>query len=647
MAKRSQSYGLREESIWDVKLRQKRGLKMATNFSWTLDLGASVSEGGVHFRVWAPKASSVSLTLMGDKEPYPMSPEDRGYFSTFLQGLKPGRRYCYVLNQDQPKPDPVSRSQPEGVHGPSEITDPRQFQWEDQDWHGIPLEETILYEIHTGTFTQEGTFKAIIPHLDYLKNELGVTTVELMPVAQFPGERNWGYDGTYLYAPQNSYGGPYGLKSLVNACHQEGLAVVLDVVYNHFGPEGNYLGDYGPYFTDRYKTPWGSAINYDGPESDEVRRFIVNNALYWVMEYHMDGLRIDAIHGIFDFSAQHILYEIREAVHHQAKGLGRHVGVIAESDLNDVRVINPPSQGGYGLDAQWNDDLHHCLHTLLTGEKNGYYEDFGDFNQLVKALQEGFVYSGQYSPYRRRRHGSSSKHLPPSKFVIFSQNHDQVGNRLKGDRLSTLVSLEALKLIAGIILLSPNIPLLFMGEEYGEEVPFQYFIHHSDQDLIEAVRKGRKEEFSAFQWSAETPDPQDEVTFLRSKIKLDLRHEGKSQTLLQFYEALIRLRKKFYLRSSVDEKDIWIEGFARERAILVRWEHGQDRVIGLFNLNDKPIKIVIAIEKGNWEKIFSSASEEWGGMEALVPESIHSTGSGGIFVLDANAFALYRKLKES
>jgi len=619
---------------------------MVTTKSWALDLGASVSKGGVHFRVWAPKASSVSLVIIGDKEPYPMNAEDRRYFSTFIQNLKPKKSYCYLLNKDQPRPDPVSRFQPEGVHGPSQIINPNQFQWEDQDWKGIPLQEMIIYELHTGTFTQEGTFKAIIPFLDYLRNELGVTGIELMPVAQFPGERNWGYDGTYLYAPQNNYGGPMGLKSLINACHQKGLAVILDVVYNHLGPEGNYLGDYGPYFTDRYKTPWGSAVNFDGPESDEVRQFIIDNALYWVTEYHMDGLRIDAIHGIFDFSAQHILYDIREAVHQQAKRLGRHIVVVAESDLNDVHVINPPSGGGYGLDAQWNDDLHHCLHTLLTGEQNGYYQDFGKFKQLVKALQEGFVYGGQYSPYRRRRHGSSSKHLPPSKFVIFSQNHDQVGNRWKGDRLSTLVSFEALKLAAGIILLSPNIPLLFMGEEYGEEAPFQYFINHSDHDLIEAVRKGRKEEFSAFQWSAETPDPQDEVTFLRSKINLDLRYEGKNQTLLQFYEALITLRKELYFSSSPDEKGIRIEGFEREKSILIRWEVGQDRVIGLFNFNDEPIKIDIAIEKGEWEKIFSSASEEWGGMGALVPESIHSTGSGGIFVLDTNAFALYRKLKE-
>jgi maltooligosyltrehalose trehalohydrolase len=619
---------------------------MGTAKSWTLDLGANVTEGGVRFKVWAPKASPVSLVLMGEKEPTPMNAEGKGYFSTFIKGFESGRRYCYFLNEDRPRPDPVSRFQPEGVHGPSEVIDPNQFKWEDQDWKGIPLEEMIFYEIHTGTFTKEGTFEAIIPMIDYLKNDLGITAIELMPVGQFPGERNWGYDGVYLYAPQNSYGGPMGLKHLINACHRKGLAVILDVVYNHLGPEGNYLGSYGPYFTDRYKTPWGSAINFDGPESDEVRQFIIDNALYWVTEYHIDGLRIDAVHGIFDFSARHILLEIQEAVQRQAMRLGRHIVVIAESDLNDVRVIDPQKSGGYGLDAQWNDDFHHCLHTLLTGERNGYYQDFGDLNQLAKALREGFVYSGQYSPYRKRRHGSSSSHISPSKFVIFSQNHDQVGNRAKGDRLSTLVSFEVLKLAAGIILLSPHIPLLFMGEEYGEETPFQYFVSHSDKALIEAVRKGREEEFAAFQWSGGIPDPQDEVTFLRSKINLDLRHEGKNQTLLQFYETLIKLRKELYPLSSLDKKGIQIEGFGREKVILMKWVCGQDRVIGLFNFNDKPIKIEIAVEKGDWEKIFSSASEEWGGLGALVPESIHSVGSGGIFLLDTHAFALYRKLKE-
>ena len=425
--------------------------------------------------------------------------EEKGYFTACLDSLKAGTRYFYLLNGKQRRPDPVSRSQPEGVHGPSEVINPGEFQWKDGAWPGIPLGEMIIYEIHTGTFTTEGTFRAIIPYLDYLKDELGVNCIELMPIAQFPGARNWGYDGTYPYAPQNSYGGSDGLKSLINACHLKGLAVILDVVYNHLGPEGNYLGDFGNYFTDRYKTPWGPAFNFDGRESDEVRKYIIDNSLYWVTENHFDGLRIDAVHGIFDFSPRHILHDLQEAVHRQARILGRSIVVIAESSRNDVRVIEPPAKAGYGLDAQWNDDFHHSLHALLTKERNGYYQDFGDLNQLAKALREGFVYSGQYSSFWKRRQGSSSEHLSPEKFVIFSQNHDQVGNRIKGERLTSLVSFEALKLVAGVVLLAPNIPLLFMGEEYGEDAPFLYFINHSDPSLIEAVRKGRREEWAAFQ----------------------------------------------------------------------------------------------------------------------------------------------------
>jgi maltooligosyltrehalose trehalohydrolase len=575
-----------------------------------------------------------------------MEPEENGYFAAFVKGLAAGARYYYSLGGGRLRPDPVSRYQPEGVHGPSEVINPDQFLWEDDGWEGIPIEEMVLYEIHTGTFTPDGTFESVISPLDYLKDELGVTAIELMPVAQFPGERNWGYDGAYLFAPQNSYGGPAGLKSLVNASHRKGLAVILDVVYNHLGPEGNYLGDFGPYFTDRYRTPWGSAINFDGPWSDDVRRFVVENALYWVTEYHIDGLRIDAIHGIFDFSARHILEEIREAVHRQGKNLGRRIVVIAESSLNDVRVINPPSRGGYGFDGQWNDDFHHCLHTLLTGERNGYYEDFGEIHQIVKALREGFVYSGQYSSYRKRRHGNSSKHLPPSKFVLFSQNHDQVGNRFSGDRLSTLVSFEALKLAAGMVLLSPNIPLLFMGEEYGEEAPFQYFVSHFDPALIESVRKGRKEEFAAFGWGEAIPDPQDAATFLRSKIHPDLRRSGRHEILFRLYQQLIRLRKEIPALSCLDRKGIKVKALEKERVILIERRYKEDRVICLFNLSDQPGKAEVRFEKSSWQRIFASASEEWGGAGALVPQSILSAGSKVLFVLDGYAYALYRKSEE-
>ena len=571
-----------------------------------------------------------------------MDTEQKGYFVTFVNGLKSGARYFYLLNTSQQRPDPVSRSQPEGVHGPSEVINPDEFKWQDQEWKGIPLREMIIYEIHTGTFTHEGTFEAIIHSLEYLKNELGVTTIELMPIGQFPGERNWGYDGTYLYAPQNSYGGPIGLKTFINACHRKGLAVILDVVYNHVGPEGNYLGDYGPYFTDRYKTPWGPAINFDGPESDEIRRFIIDNALYWVTEYHVDGLRIDAIHGIFDFSAQHILFDIREAVHQQAKKLDRQIVVIAESDLNDVRVINPPNRGGYGLDAQWNDDFHHCLHTLLTKERSGYYQDFDDIQQLVKALQEGFVYSGQYSSFRKRRHGSSSKHLPPTKFVIFSQNHDQVGNRLKGERLSTLVSFEALKLAAGIVLLSPNVPLLFMGEEYGEQTPFQYFVNHSGQELGEAVRIGRKEEFAALGWTDQLPDPQDEATFLSSKIHLDCCKNGRHKILLDFYKVLIRFRKEFQSLSHLSKTGMEVKVLGKSHAIFIKREYHRDRVICFFNFNDEGIEIEPLIDKGPWQRVLDSSSSEWGGPGSPAPESIPLGGLKVSLKLNSFSFVLYR-----
>jgi maltooligosyltrehalose trehalohydrolase len=611
---------------------------------WTLALGASVSDEGIKFRVWAPTLTSLSLVVVGESKETPMDPEGNGYYTVFLGAARGRKRYFYLLNGKQIRPDPVSRFQPEGVNGPSEVINPYEFKWRDNAWNGTPLEKMIIYEIHTGTFTREGTFEAIVPFLAYLRKDLGVTAIELMPVAQFPGRRNWGYDGTYLYAPQNSYGGPYGLKSLINACHQEGLAVILDVVYNHFGPEGNYLSDYGPYFTDRYKTPWGRAINFDGPESDEVRRFITDNALYWLTEYHFDGLRIDAVHGIFDLSPRHILADIKEEVEGQAKHLGRHIVVIAESDLNDVRIVNPPRKGGYGLDAQWNDDFHHCLHALLTKEQDGYYQDFGDIHQMVKALREGFVYTGQYSSFRRRRHGSASKHLSPSRFVVFSQNHDQVGNRMKGERLSTLVSFEALKLAAGIVLLSPNIPLLFMGEEYGEQAPFQYFVSHTDPALVEAVRRGRREEFAAFKWQGDIPDPQSEETFHHSRIHLDLHRHGKHKALFELYRTLVKYRKEISSLSHLGLVGMEIKTCEEAATLTMRRRYGEDRVFGIFNFSDKPAEALIFVEQGLWQKLLDSSSNRWEGPGSSLPESFPSNGAELPFKVDAFSFVLYRRL---
>jgi maltooligosyltrehalose trehalohydrolase len=457
-----------------------------------------------------------------------------------------GARYFFRLPDGRELPDPASRFQPDGVHGPSAVVDTREFEWNDASFKVHSLEDMVIYEMHVGTFTDEGTFAAAIPRLDALV-ELGITTVELMPVAQFPGARNWGYDGVYPSAAQNSYGGPAGLHEFVNAAHARGLSVILDVVYNHIGPEGNYLGAFAPFFTDRYHTPWGQAINYDEAESGPVRAFFIQNALYWLEDLHIDGLRLDAVHGIFDFSAHHILAELEERVSDLAARTGRTLHVIAESDLNDSRLLHCPARGGYGLDAQWSDDFHHSLHTLLTGESGGYYADFGSLEDLSAVLRDGWKFSGQYSPYRRRVHGNSPAGLAPHRFVVCSQNHDQVGNRALGDRLSQLVDPESLKLAAGVTLLSPFVPLLFMGEEYVETHPFQYFTSHSDRDLIEAVRKGRREEFASFAWQGEVPDPQDEGTFARSKLDRSVRDAEPHRSVCSLYKSLIAIRRDFAL----------------------------------------------------------------------------------------------------
>ncbi|MEW6410017.1 MAG: malto-oligosyltrehalose trehalohydrolase [Nitrospirota bacterium] len=612
-----------------------------------MNIGANyLGNGRCEFVVWAPLLKDVAVKVMSLTERMmPMEKDSRGYWEIVVDGVFPGTFYLYRLEDEMERTDPASRCQPEGLHGPSQIIDPNEFQWTDDDWKGIPLNDFIIYELHVGTFTKEGTFEAIIPYLDYLK-KLGITAIELMPVAQFPGTRNWGYDGVHLFAPQNSYGGQSGLKTLVNASHKKGLAVILDVVYNHLGPEGNYLGKFGPYFTNRYKTPWGDAINFDGHYSDEVRWFFIENALYWITEYHIDTLRIDAIHGIFDFSAKHFLQELGEAVRKQAEVLVRNIYVIAESDLNDVRVINPIETGGYGIDAQWNDDFHHSLHTLITGENNGYYEDFGKIWHLEKAYREGFVYSGEYSRFRKRGHGSSSKDRPAHQFIVFSQNHDQVGNRAMGDRLSQIQSLEKLKLAAGVVILSPYIPLLFMGEEYGETAPFQYFVNHSDEVLIEAVRKGRREEFSSFQWQGEIPDPQDESTFLNSKINIELHRKGRHNILFKFYKELIRLRKEVPALFNLSKENMEVKGFEEEKVLYVRRCFKDDEIFCLFNFGEKNTKVKLTLPEGLWERIIDSSSKEWGGDGVLSEEKIKSRGSGFIAGINPHSFVLYRKVKE-
>lgn len=607
---------------------------------WRLDLGATViGPQGASFKVWAPERDSVSVKIVSGKTcEIPLRKDAQGYFTGIAEGVGAGDRYVYVLDQNNSYPDPASRCQPAGVHSPSQVIDPFEYSWSDEEWKGMSLQDFIIYELHVGAFTKEGTFEAIIPRLDYLR-DLGITAIELMPVAQFPGNRNWGYDGVYPFAPQNTYGGPKGLKELINIAHKKGLAVILDVVYNHLGPEGNYLGRYAPYFTDRYKTPWGEAINFDGPYSDEVRRFFIDNALYWICEYHVDALRLDAVDRIFDFSALHFLQELACAVHAQAERLNRRLYVIAESDLNDVRLVRSQELGGYGLDAQWNDDFHHALHTLLTKERTGYYEDFGRIQDLAKAFVEGFVYSGAYSPARGRRHGNTSKTISARKFVVFAQNHDQVGNRRKGDRLSALVSFEGLKLAAAVVLLSPFIPLLFMGEEYGETAPFPYFVSHSEPDLIEVIRRGRREEFPYLQGSDEPPDPQEEATRQSASLDYSLRHQGQHRILYELYKELTKLRSEIRAFAGLSKDRMEVVCLEKESTLVVRRWGREKQVAAIFHFGDTAVSINVTLPYGRWLKRLASGEERWNGPGRDLPTVLHSDGKVSV-TLTKHAFLI-------
>ena len=521
-----------------------------------LTLGANLVGEGTQFRVWAPKAHSAIVRVLGRGD-FPLARDEHGVF-TATPDVRAGERYFYLLDGGPQLPDPVSRFLPEGVHGPTEIVDPSRFQWTDHTWRGLDLRDYIIYELHVGTFTPPGTFDAVIEKLPYLKS-LGITAIELMPVAAFPGTRNWGYDGASLYAVQASYGGPEGLRRLVNAAHRTGLAVLLDVVYNHFGPEGNYLAQFGPYFTDQHQTPWGAAINYDQPGCEHVRRYIRDNALYWTREYHLDGLRLDAIQNIKDDLRPDIIAEISASVHHLEPELGRTVVVIGETDENDARDLRTRAEGGRELDAVWSDDFHHVLHTLFTGEKQGYYQDFAGRPELLeRVLNQGFGFQGEpFAFWKGRARGNDPSGIPLYRHVICTQNHDQVGNRALGERLTALVPRGARKLAAALLLLSPHTPLLFMGEEYDEPQPFQFFTDFGDPGLQKAVSEGRRKEFEGFGWT-EVPDPQDPATFERSR--LTWANGPANREMLDWYRALLDLRRRYVLTGNRTCRAQWRDG---------------------------------------------------------------------------------------
>jgi maltooligosyltrehalose trehalohydrolase len=521
------------------------------------------------FRVWAPSAQKIGVKV-GDVTYSLNGPSEHGWWSGSVRQAGVGTDYGFVIGND-PKawPDPRSEWQPEGVHGLSRVYDQRAFAWSDNDWNATALSHAVIYELHVGTFTPEGSFDSAIERLGYLV-ELGITHVELMPVAAFPGGQGWGYDGAALFAVTQQYGGPDGLKRLVNACHARGLAVLLDVVYNHFGPVGNYSGKYGPYITERHHTPWGGAINFEGEGSDEVRRFFCDNALMWMRDYHIDGLRLDAVHEYVDRSAVHFMEQLSSEVKALSAVLGRRLVLIAESDLNDPRVVSPVEVGGYGMDAQWSDDFHHALFTVLTSESEGkgYYSDFGTFEKLAKALTKNFAQDGTYSKYRRRSHGRPADDLSPHHFLGYIQNHDQVGNRAVGDRLNETVGMDRAKVAAAIVLTAPFIPMIFQGEEFAASAPFQYFADHEDPEMAKSVKKGRQSEFAAFGWKPEDiPDPEDAETYLRSKLDWSEIHEGRHEEMLDWYRRLIALRRGSlalndgavgHVKASFDEKKRWL-----------------------------------------------------------------------------------------
>jgi maltooligosyltrehalose trehalohydrolase len=519
----------------------------------------------ISFRLWAPNANQVELKIGSDF--FGMTRGDGNWWRTEIPLAKTGIDYAFVLDGGEPVPDPRSLWQPNGIHGPSRTVDHGAFSWTDQRWQAKPLSSAIVYELHVGTFTPQGTFIAAIDKLDYLV-DLGVTHIELMPVAEFSGTHGWGYDGVDLYAPHHAYGEPDDLKRLVDATHARGLAVILDVVYNHLGPAGNYLARFGPYFTQRYATPWGEAINFDGPQSDEVRRFFCDNALMWLRDYHFDGLRIDAVHAILDTSAIHFLEQLAGEVADLQAQTDRQLALIAESDLNDPRIIRPREIGGYGMHAQWSDDFHHALHCVLTGERAGYYRDFGSLADLAKALQRVFVYDGRYSVFRRRRHGRPPSGLSGHSFLGYLQTHDQIGNRAKGERSSHLMSVARLKIAAALVLTGPVVPMLFQGEEWGATSPFLYFTDHKDPQLARNVTEGRRREFASFGWKpAEVPDPQAVETFERSKLNWTERDKEPHAGLLAWHRRLIELRREIPALSdgrldrvevSFDEQKKWL-----------------------------------------------------------------------------------------
>ena len=569
------------------------------------------------FRVWAPGRARVDVVAGGRR--LPMTRMERGWWEVSSGAALAGTRYGISLDGGETRPDPRSASQPDGVLGASEVVDHDAHEWQDAGWPGLPLAGSVLYELHVGTFSPRGTFDGVIERLPHLV-ELGVDAIELMPVAEFSGDRGWGYDGVDLFAPHHAYGGPTGLKRLVDACHAHGLGAVLDVVYNHLGPVGNFLSEFGPYFSDRYRTAWGTAFNFDGPGSDEVRRFIVDNALMWIRDYHFDGLRLDAVHAIVDHSPLNILEQLALEVDELGEDLHRQTFLIAESDANDPRLVRSRDVGGHGLDGVWSDDWHHALHGVLTGERAGYYQDFGSLEMLGKALRQAWGYDGVWSARRQRTRGRKATGVASHSFVIAAQNHDQVGNRATGDRLAGLVDEGRLKIAATLLLLAPFTPMLFQGEEWAASSPFLYFTNHSDPEVGNAVREGRRREFAAFGWDPDQiPDPQDASTFERSRLNWNELEEPFHRRMLDWHRAMIGLRK----------------GISRPQDQAGHGVHVQvDDELSRIEFARDAISVHINLGEDDWQVPLSE------GMHLLIASDPSTRPSGGTLCLPPSSVAI-------
>ena len=543
------------------------------------------------FGIWAPRVEKMSLKWQ--EQILPMNgPSQRGWWTLEVPEARTGDCYGFLVDDDTTLyPDPRSLRQPEGVHGPSVVCDHSRFEWHDQLWRGSPKTGAIIYELHIGTFSKEGTFDGAIQHLPYLV-ELGITHVEVMPVAAWAGERGWGYDGVALFAPYEPYGGPDGFMRFVDACHAAGLSVILDVVYNHFGPVGNYTTKFGPYLNDDRKTPWGDAVNLDGEGSDEVRRFFVDNALMWLKDYHCDGLRFDAVHAFIDLSAVHFLEQISSEVERLSATIGREFLLIAESDLNDPRVVRPREANGYGMDSQWSDDFHHSLFAVLhpqTGAEAGYYKDFGSLKDLERALKQAFVYTGQYSGHRKRRHGRPADGLSAHHFVHFDQNHDQVGNRGWGERLEHLIGIDAAKVSIGLLLMAPYIPMLFMGEEWATSAPFLYFADHEDEEMRRSVAEGRAREFANLSGGREVPNPEDQQTYQTSKLQWEEQGKGKHAEMLAWVKALIKLRRSQVCLNDGDMHRLIVAADEEQRTLCMQ----RDQARIMINFGENPLTFAL------------------------------------------------------